>query len=108
MPTSDMVNRESWIVNRNAIHDTRFTIHDSLSFIRRPDHHQAAVEARYGAADEQEVVAAVDADDREVAGGDAFVAVLAGHADALLRPAATAVARVRGDRAALPRALLDA
>src|SRR5262245_33426389 len=54
------------------------------------------------------MIAAVEADDGQVSGGHPLVAVLAGHADALFRPAATAVARIRGDRPALPRPLLDA
>jgi hypothetical protein len=48
------------------------------------------------------VIVGVDADDGQVADRDALVAVLAGHADALLGPAATAVGRVRAGRAALP------
>src|SRR5262245_45067335 len=78
------------------------------TLVGRADHDQAAVEAGHGAADEQQVVAAVEADDLKVADGNPRVAVAAGHADALLRPAAAAVAGVGGDRAALPRTLLDA
>src|SRR5947209_18355268 len=76
--------------------------------VRRPDHDERPVEAGDGAADEQEVVAAVHANHVEVADGDALVAVPAGHADALLGPAAAAVRGVGADRAALPRPLLDA
>src|SRR4051812_16473457 len=75
---------------------------------RRPDHDEAAVEPGDRPANEHQVVFRVDADDVEVAGGDALVAVPAGHADALLRPAAAAVGGVRRDGAALPGPLLDA
>src|SRR5207302_293840 len=54
------------------------------------------------------VVLGVDADDGQIADGDAFVAVLASHAQALLGPAVAAVAGVRADAAALAGALLDA
>src|SRR5262245_4754765 len=76
--------------------------------VGRPDHHQAAVAAGHGALDEHQVLIGVDLDHGEVADGNARVAVLAGHADALLGAAAAAVAGVGGDRAALPRPLLDA
>src|SRR5262245_34219891 len=77
------------------------------ALVRRPHHHEAAVEPRYGAADEQEVVSIVHPDDGQVTDGDALVAVLPGHADALLRPAATPVARIGRNRTALPGAFLD-
>src|SRR5205823_1495246 len=60
-----------------------------------------------GPADEHQMVVGIDADDLEISHGHPLVAVSAGHADALLRPAATAVGGVRGDRAALAGALLD-
>src|SRR5207245_39367 len=72
------------------------------------DHDQPAVGPGDGALNQDEVVVGVDAHHVEVADGDALGAVVAGHADALLGPAATAVARVRGDAAVLAVALLDA
>src|SRR6266542_5365286 len=72
------------------------------------DEDEPTVGARDGAADEDEVVLGVDADDREVSDGDAFGTVAAGHAQALLGSAVAAVTGVRTDRAALPFALLDA
>src|SRR5262249_21148147 len=50
----------------------------------------------------------VDLHHVEVSDGDALGAVAAGHADALLGPAAAAVGGVGRHRAALPRPLLDA
>src|SRR5439155_21032329 len=58
--------------------------------VGRPHQDDAAVGAGDGALDEHQVVVDVDAYDGEVADGDALVAVLAGHADALLGPAAAA------------------
>ena len=85
------------------------TATNSLSpLVRRPDHDEAAVGAGDRPADEHQVVVGVDADDVEVADGDAVVAVLAGHADALLRPAAAAVAGVGADASRAAVALLDA
>src|SRR6516165_9933286 len=82
---------------------------DCLSpLVRGPHHDQPAIGAGDGALHEHQVVVGVDADDGQVADGDALTAVLAGHADALLGPAATAVAGVGGDRAVLAVALLDA
>src|SRR5262249_43998449 len=76
--------------------------------VGRADHDQAAVGAGHRALDQHDVVLGVDADDAQVPRGDALVAVLARHADALLGPAATAVAGVGRDTTALPVALLDA
>src|SRR5437764_12600893 len=71
----------------------------SAPLVRGPHHHEAAVVAGHGALDQQQVVLGVDANDVEVADRDALVAVAAGHALALLGPAAAAVAGVRADAA---------
>src|SRR5262245_55283437 len=76
--------------------------------VRGPEEDEPAVGAGDGAADDDEMVLAVDADDLEVPDGDALGAVAASHAQALLGTAVAAVAGVRANRAALPFALLDA
>src|SRR5262249_20454379 len=88
----------------------KFQITNSLSpvLVRGADRHEAAVGARDGAADQDEMIVGVDADDLEVADGHAFGSVAAGHAQALLGPAVAPGAGVRPGGAALPFALLDA
>src|SRR5438552_3646114 len=79
-----------------------------LVLVGRADEDQPAVGPRHGAADEDEIILGINADDLEVADGDALGAVAAGHAHALLGPAVATVAGARAHRAALPLALLDA
>src|SRR5687767_1364275 len=65
------------------------------------DEHEGAVGARERALDQQQVLFGVDLDEGVVAGGDAGVAHVAGHAEALLGFAGVAaVGGVGGDGAA--------
>src|SRR5439155_26106582 len=61
------------------------------SFVGRADHDQAAIGTWNGTADQHHVVVVVDTDDMQVADRRARGAIPAGHAFALLGPAATAV-----------------
>src|SRR5207253_316231 len=89
-------------------HSASATPQAALSLARRANHHDAAIEAGHSAAHQDQVLVGIDLHDLEIAHGDAFVAVAASHADALLGPAAAAVAGVGTDRAVLPPAFLDA
>src|SRR5262245_7634419 len=98
-----------WRAKTDRLLSLLATRHSPLpALVGRPDDDQPVGGARDGAADEDEVVLGVDADDVEVADGRARAAVAAGHADALLGAAAAAVAGVGGDAAVLAVALLDA
>ena len=65
-----------------------------LLLVGGPDEDEPAVGAGDGAADQEQVVLGIDADDGQVASGDLGVAVLAGHANATLRSTAAAVGGV--------------
>src|SRR5262249_1668824 len=76
--------------------------------VGRLDHDQAAIGPGDRSLDQDDMVFAVNSDYAEVADGDTFGAIMAGHADSLLWPAATAVAGIGGDATVLPVAFLDA
>src|SRR5438270_12935516 len=75
----------------------QITISLSRVLVRGTDEDEPPVGARDGSADEDEVVFRVDADDLQVANGDALGTVAARHAQALLGSAVATVAGVRAD-----------
>src|SRR5262249_6349574 len=80
----------------------------SLLLVCGSNQDEAAVGTGDRTLDKDNVILRIDPDYRQVAHGDASGAVMAGHADAALRPTATTVTRVGGNRAVLTIALLDA